>query len=303
MNVYDMSAAWLCAAKIRVKQSTYGNYETKLDKHILPELGETEFAALTTERLNKFIADKLRGGLSASYVCDIAAVLKIIGKYAAKTCGLHNPCANISLPKKAAKEVKILSDTEQSRLILALAKNPCLIRIGILIAIFTGMRIGEICALTWGDVDFEARKIHVSKNVSRIKNNSETRAKTKLIITAPKSAKSVRDIPVPLFLLNILRAARECGDFYILSGTKTLPQSRTVQYHFKAILKELGLQDVKFHSLRHAFATKCIRTAGFDVKTLSEILGHSSVATTMKMYVHTSDEHKRKCMDLVDFAA
>lgn len=168
--------------------------------------------------------------------------------------------------------------------------------LGIFISAVTGIRIGELCALKWSDIDLEKRIIAVSKTMQRIKNIGGKTA-TKIVITPPKSKTSAREIPVPDVLYSYLKKMQCDNDCYVLTGKKLFAEPRTMQYRFASILKRIGLPQVNFHAMRHMFATKCV-DVGVDVKTLSEILGHCSVEITLNRYVHSSIERKRSCMKL-----
>lgn len=168
--------------------------------------------------------------------------------------------------------------------------------LGIFISAVTGIRIGELCALKWSDIDLEKRIITVSKTMQRIKNIGGKTA-TKIVITPPKSKTSAREIPVPDVLYSYLKKMQCDNDCYVLTGDKLFAEPRTMQYRFKSILKKIGLPHVNFHALRHMFATRCV-DVGVDVQTLSEILGHCSVELTLNRYVHLSIERKRNCMKL-----
>lgn len=157
---------------------------------------------------------------------------------------------------------------------------------------YSGLRIGELCALTWNDIDFKSGIIHISKALQRVPDKSG-KGKTALIVTSPKSKTSVRDIPLPAFVLDILKQNRCSG--YILSGTNKPVEPRTMQNRFKAVLKECGVRSANFHLIRHTYATVCIES-GFDAKTVSELLGHSNVNITLNRYVHSSMEMKKKCV-------
>ena len=194
------------------------------------------------------------------------------------------------MPKGKAKEKSLLGKAEQTMLNNYLTSNPNASNVGILLSATTGIRIGELCALKWGNIDLEKRTLTIKNTVQRIKSIDGSTA-TKLIITLPKSNSSVRKIPLPDFIIPILRNLKGNNDYYILSGTRAIIEPRTMQYRFKHILSDLNLPNVSFHSLRHGFATTCI-ALGFDVKTLSEILGHSSVEITLNRYVHSSMERK-----------
>ena len=163
---------------------------------------------------------------------------------------------------------------------------------------FTGLRIGELCALKWSDIDLSQRTISVSRTIQRIK----VQGGTQLIITEPKSISSVREIPIPDCILPLLKNFCSKGESYILSGTAKPVEPRTMQYRFQALLKKAKLPSIHFHALRHMFATNCVEL-GFDVKSLSEILGHSGVEITLNRYVHSSLERKKAFMKKLKFVA
>ncbi len=292
----ELAEQWLESIVHNVKESTYSNYFMKLEKHILPCFGTVKYERLTVKILNDFITEKLRSGLSAKYVSDICRVIKSITKFAHTRLGYADKAELLSLPKCEKKERKMLSFSQQNLLISYLSKSVSPSDLGIFIAAVTGIRIGELCALRWSDIDLEKRIIAVRKTMQRIKNIGG-RTATKIVITAPKSRTSEREIPIPDVILSRLKSMKRTCDNYILTGEKIFSEPRTMQYRFKAILRKLNLPSVNFHSLRHMFATRCI-AAGADVKTLSELLGHSSVEMTLNRYVHSSAERKSYCMKL-----
>ena len=157
---------------------------------------------------------------------------------------------------------------------------------------------GELCALKWSDINQEDGSIRINKTVQRIKSFNGN-PKTIVAITTPKSGKSVREIPLPGFITDLLRPAK-FSDSYFLSGSDKLIEPRLMQYHFKHVLEKANLPSMNFHITRHIFATNCI-SSGFDIKTLSEILGHASVEITLNRYVHTSRGRKQECMALLQF--
>lgn len=225
-------------------------------------------------------------------------ILKSLAKYTAKTYHCANEIADIELQKVPKNELKLYSKEEQEILKSELFKEINLTKLGVLLCLFSGIRIGELCALKWSDIDLSNGLLHVTKTCQRIKSGIST----KLVITAPKSASSARIIPVPEFLLNILKEFVPSNlNEYFLSGTEKAIEPRTMQYRFKSILKKVNLPSINFHSLRHIFATNCI-ALGFDVKTLSEILGHGTVEITLDRYVHSSINRKRDCMKLLNIS-
>lgn len=205
----------------------------------------------------------------------------------------------ITVPRSyAIKERILLSHDEEIILFKRLKSVPTETNCTILLALTTGMRIGEICALKWSDIDLKKRIIAVNRTVQRIRTFASEQ-KTKIIESLPKSVKSKREIPIPDVVYEHIKALSKGveNDDYFLSSSKKIIEPRTLQYRFKSILKKEKLPSVTFHSLRHLFATKCIEL-GVDVKTLSELLGHSSVEITLNRYVHSSIERKVECIRL-----
>ncbi len=295
-NFKELSELWLESTLHNIKESTYSNYFMKLEKHILPYLGTIKYDDLTVKILNDFAAEKLRSGLSAKYVSDICRVIKSIARFACVKLGYADKADLLSLPKCEKTEQKTLTSEQQNSLVSYLSESNLSSDLGIFIAAVTGIRIGELCALQWSDIDLEKRIITVRKTMQRIKNINGKTA-TKIVITSPKSKTSEREIPIPDVLYPYLKAMQKSSDCYVLTGKKNYYEPRTIQYRFKQVLKKAGLPQINFHSLRHMFATRCI-AVGADVKTLSEILGHSSVELTLNRYVHSSSERKRYCMKL-----
>lgn len=301
LTVYSLFQEWIQAVSSRVKESTIANYRMKAEKHILPVFGSLFHDAVDAHQVHLFITKKLESGLSARYVSDIVIVLKSIFKYANRVYNLYNPLANVILPKKKKSEIVLLSSTEQKKLQSYMQNNTSQTTLGITLSMYTGLRIGELCALQWKDIDLEKRTLTVNHTLQRIRDAHGT-AKTKLIITEPKSISSHRTIPLPDCLLHILKTFQIDSNAFVLSGSNKPVEPRVMQYRFASILKRVNLPSVHFHALRHMFATNCI-SLGFDVKSLSEILGHSSVEITLNRYVHSSMEQKRAFMGRLSFAA
>ena len=298
MEFREIVEIWLAGIKNTVKESTYANYLMKTDKHILPHLGAIRYDKLTVNILNNFVAKKLSEGLSAKYVSDIAILIKSAAKFACRQYGYTDKTEYMILPKKEKlPEKRLLSNSEQQVLTMGLLKNLNACNAGILLSAATGMRIGELCALKWADFDFDKSTVTVRHTMQRIRNTDSASA-TKVIVTSPKSSTSLREIPIPEFLRSALESMKTDSNSFVLTGTNRYVEPRTMQYRFKSVLKKLNLPQVNFHSLRHMFATKCV-SLGVDVKTLSEILGHSSVKITLDRYVHSSIDRKRSCMKIL----
>ncbi len=299
LTVKELFEEWLSAVRLKVKESTYANYRMKADKHILSEFGGLRYEQLTVQMLHSFIEKKLKFGLSAKYVSDIVIVFKSMAKYISRVHGFRNPLADVILPKVTKTEMKLFSENQQNQLCRHLLKNTDNTSICILLSLYTGLRIGETCGLKWEDIDFEKSILTVRRTVQRIRTGIHG---TKLIVDTPKSRSSQRTIPIPRFFMDILQKFRDNDNYYVLSGNFKVTEPRTMQRKFKSILKKADLPSINYHALRHMFATSCIKL-GFDVKTLSEILGHASVETTLNRYVHSSMERKTQCMNLLKIAA
>lgn len=287
---------WLKYKKNTVKKSTYYNYSYSVAKYLYPSFAGKNITKI--KNYNNFI-EELSDTLSPKTVRDIVTKLKeIINFYEEE----HNTKLNIkkmSLPKMNKKEIQILSNKEKQKLEKYCIEQNSLKSLGILICLNTGLRVGEVCALRWENVDFETRRIHVEKTIERIYSKEEN--KTIVIIDTPKSITSVRTIPINSKLYNILKQIRgksKKTDFVLTGSSEHYVEPRNYQYHFKEILKRSQVKKYKFHTLRHTFATNCIE-AGMDIKSLSEILGHADVSITLNIYVHSSDKAKRKYLEKI----
>ncbi len=299
---YNFSEAlnkWLNANRVRLKGSTIRKYLYMIESHIIPELGNRRVSTITSSVVNEFLDNKLKegqlngtGSLSASYVKTMAIIIEAALKYAIAEgmCSpLKNPIHKPSIPKK---ELQVLSPDDQAYFEKKLIEEQNEVSLGTIIALHTGMRIGEVCALMWDDIDLKNDIIHVRHTIARV-NSMDEDHKTKLIIDTPKTISSKRDIPISSLLKPILTAASEHAEsIYVVSNNNSFVGTRTFDYRYKQMLKRNNIGEFNFHAIRHTFATRCIEV-GVDVKTLSEILGHANVSTTLNTYVHPSMEIKK----------
>jgi integrase len=170
--------------------------------------------------------------------------------------------------------------------------------IGIYICLSAGLRIGEVCALTWDDLDIEQGVINVSKTIQRIYIVEKTEKKTELIIDTPKSKNSIREIPMSKELLQMVKPIKKVvnGSFYLLTNSTSPTEPRTYRNYYKNLMNQLEIPVLKFHGLRHSFATRCIES-NCDYKTVSVLLGHSNISTTLNLYVHPNIEQKKRCIE------
>lgn len=296
-SIRQIAKLWEAEKRQYVKKSTYAAYCLIVDIHILPAFGQRK--AIREKEVQEFVLQKLDSGLSQKTVKDILIVLRMILKFGAK----NNYCTyipfDIKFPMESNKqELEVLSVTNQKKIMRFVEENFTFRNLGIFICLSTGIRIGEICALTWNDVDIESGVIHVRKTVQRIYIRDEGRAHTELIIDTPKTSNSMRDIPMTKDLLNILKPLKKVVNeqYFILTNDTTPTEPRTYRNYYKKLLEKLGIPSIKFHGLRHSFATRCIESH-CDYKTVSVILGHSNISTTLNLYVHPNYEQKKKCID------
>lgn len=304
-NSYSFSVIaldWFESIKSRTKESTRNKYHNILEDYILPVYGNKTLDTITYEFIEShcnylLISGGKKGlGLSAKTVTDVLSVIRNVLKFAVRK-GMYVPCDGSTIQVKCtSKQMRILSKTEQEQLCKYILAKPEPCNIGILVCLFTGLRVGEICALRWEDISFSDQTIHIHHTLQRIQNQSDNGSKTKIVVTAPKSSCSIRTIPIPDELSDVLAAHKKSSVGYMLTNDEDkYVEPRTMQNKFKKVLKMSGIESTNFHAIRHTFATRCIEL-GFDVKSLSEILGHANVNITMNRYVHPTFELKKENM-------
>ena len=298
----QLAVDWLAKQKSQIKESSYVKYQNLIAKYLIPQIGELQSQELTSERLEIFCKTLLssggrhHSGLSAKTVSDILSVTRAILRFSASKGYVISCDFSVISFKQPSKNLRILSRLEQQKLCSYLQNNLTPVHLGILLSLFSGLRIGEICALRWSDISFEEKLIFVRRTMQRLQNTQDSERKTRICVSTPKSPSSIRQIPIPDGLLELLRNNSGDKNGYILTGkADTFMEPRTMQRRFKKVLKAAGIKEVNYHVLRHTFATRCVEL-NFDVKSLSEILGHATVNITMNLYVHPSMEYKRQNM-------
>jgi integrase len=306
LTVKELFALFLKKSSGKVKESTYARYIFLIERHILPSLGAVPLYALTTIRIAEFLDMKRmrgrldgRGGLAAKTVRDIAVLIASALKLAASECG-YNGDAEVALPSSKQKKIAVFSEREIKILSDAILSQPLnSTGVGVLLCLNTGLRLGELCALKWSDVDFTNGEVSVSRAVQRVSCGAGSR----LVVQTPKSDDSIRCVPLPLDMLALLRrfACGAAAEAFVLTGKAGVPmEPRTFQYRFKALLRLSGIRERGVHVLRHSYATRCIEK-GVDVKSLSEMLGHADIKTTLRLYVHSSMDYKKRAVQNISF--
>lgn len=298
----NIASEWFESIKLHTKTSTQNKYHNMLTNYILPEYGNQLFSTITYEFIEahcKFLLEsggKKGNGLSPKTVSDVLAIIRNISKFAIRKGIYVANDANAVQIRQDIKPMRVLNKAEQSQLCEYILKKPEACSIGILVCMFTGLRIGEICALRWEDISFSDQSIYIHHTLQRIQMHRGHGAKTEVVVTTPKSSCSIRKIPLPDEILEILVLNKKASSGYVLTNDEyKFIEPRTMQNKFKKILKAVGIENANFHALRHTFATRCVEL-GFDVKSLSEILGHATVNITMNRYVHPTYEMKKKNM-------
>lgn len=285
-NISQIADLWKEEKRQFVKKSTFAAYSLIVETHLQPAFGN--LTAVTEKDVQDFVLQKLNGGLSQKTIKDMLIVLRMILKFGAKKnyC-VYAPIDVIFPTDRERQELEVLSIANQKKIMRFVEENFTFRNLGIFICLSTGIRIGEICALTWDDIDTENGVIHIRKTIQRIYVKENGIKKTELLIDTPKTATSMRDIPMIKDLYEILKPLKKVvnNDYFVLTNEATPTEPRTYRNYYKKLLDKLGIPPIKFHGLRHSFATRCIESK-CDYKTVSVILGHSNISTTLNLYVH-----------------
>lgn len=300
-----VSSEWLGAIRPHIKASSYVKYVNSLNAYLVPAFASKAIESISRSDVSLLCTELTqRGGirskgLSPKTVTDTLSILRSIFDFAVDEKNLS--VANISgvSVKAAYSTLRVLSGNEQERLEAVLREDlsPC--NLGILLCLYTGIRLGEVCSLTWNDISTSEQTIAVNKTMQRIQRFEGKGKKTEVVISSPKSECSIRTIPLPDSISRVLEQERKQNNAYVLTGISgKYIEPRTMENRFKKVLKKARIEDANFHALRHTFATRCIEL-GFDIKSLSEILGHASVNITLNRYVHPSMELKQKNMNML----
>lgn len=296
-SIKEVSDLWKREKKQYVKQSTYAAYILILENHILPAFGGN--TTICEDDVQGFVFNKLESGMRQKTVRDIVIVLKMVVRYGAKLGLDWKPDWQLHYPTSQNKDaIEVLSIENHRKIMNYIQSNFTFKNLGVYVCLSSGLRIGEICALKWEDIDVREQVIHVRRTLERVYVMDEEPRRTVLIEGMPKTANSVRDIPITGNLMKMIKPL--CGivnpAYYILSNENKPIEPRTYRNYYKALMRKLGIPEIKFHGLRHSFATRCIES-NCDYKTVSVLLGHSNIGTTLNLYVHPNLEQKKKCLD------
>ena len=298
-TIREIAAAWKEYKRPYVKQSTMAAYVLILENHILPTFGEDN--SLPEQSVQAFVLHKIESGLSTKSVKDILIVLKMVMKFGVKKEWMTYYEWDIKYPPSSENKVlDVLSVTNHRKILNHIQSHFTFMGLGIYISLSTGLRIGEICALKWSDINVTDGILTVNRTIERIYIIEGEKKHTELVINTPKTKNSCREIPMNKELLGMLKPLKKVvnDDYYILTNDERPIEPRTYRNYYKRLMEKLDIPKLKYHGLRHSFATRCIEV-GCDYKTVSVLLGHSNISTTLNLYVHPNMEQKKRCIDKV----
>lgn len=293
----EVIGLWKTDKKQYVKRSSFSAYTLLIENHLLPVFGDK--CAIEEGDVQSFVFQKLETGLSHKTIKDILIVLKMILKFGAKNKWMDYTPFDIQFPTEREKHnIEVLTKTDQKKIMNYIQEHFTFRNLGVYICLSAGMRIGEVCALTWEDIDTDNGVISVNRTIQRIYVIEDGNRRTELILDTPKTKNSIREIPISKDLLRILKPFKKIVNpsFFVLTNDAKPTEPRTYRSYYKNLMKELKMPDLKFHGLRHSFATRCIES-NCDYKTVSVLLGHSNISTTLNLYVHPNMEQKKKAIE------
>jgi len=296
-KISEIINLWKQDKKQYVKKSTYSAYMLLVENHLNPAFGEKQ--QLEEADIQSFVLQKLKEGLSQKSIKDILIVLKMALKFGVKNSWIEHRQFDIKFPTERDKRnVEVLTRTNQKKVMAYVQENFTFRNLGIYICLSAGIRIGEICALTWDDIDIEKGIIIVRRTIQRIYTIEEGERKTELVIDTPKTKNSIREIPMNRDLLKMLKPVKKIvnSSYFVLTNEAKPTEPRTYRSYYQKFMRSLEIPNLKFHGLRHSFATRCIESK-CDYKTVSVILGHSNISTTLNLYVHPNLEQKKRCIE------
>ena len=300
----DWMNEWLNEKKNYVKESTYASYSNIAYNHLIPQLGNYKLSQINNQMLQRLILNKSEagrldnnGGLSSKTIKDIGTVIKLSLKSAMKNDLIDYIDLDFYYPKSnRSDKISVFNKDEQRKIVCYCMNNLSTITVAILLTLYSGIRIGELCALKWKDIDFKRNVLCVNKTIQRV--YLKNLGTSKVIKTTPKTKNANREIPLNTDFSFMLKQFKTNNDNYVLTNKNKWMEPRTLRKHYYNIIHKIGINDISFHSLRHTFASNCIRL-GIDYKTVSELLGHASVNITLNIYVHPQMTEKKRCINLI----
>lgn len=305
MTLNEVYERWAVLKRMEVKRSTFATYALIFKNCLKPRFGSVNVEDIKKADMQAFVFEFIGAGRSVKTTKDTIIVLKMLLRFAVEDLQLP---ASVSFKLKyptrdgTEKKLQTYTEAEQKKIIDAVLETPSPRSFGIMIALCTGMRIGELCGLRFEDIDFTSGVLHIRRTIERIYETDEDgKMKTMVIFSELKTVSSARDIPIipklKGILSNYLKVSRP--DYYVLTIGPKPTEPRIFRNYYYSFMKNIGIESpIKFHGLRHTFATKMV-SAGIDIKTISNILGHADISTTLNLYVHPSEEDKKAAVSKV----
>ncbi|MEA5081431.1 MAG: site-specific integrase [Dysgonamonadaceae bacterium] len=297
-TISEIARLWQADKQQYVKKSSFSAYVLLVENHLLPAFGN--LYSIEEEQVQSFVHQKLKEGLSQKSVKDILIVLKMIMKFSAKNKFIEYRQFDIQFPTIREKNgIEVMSRVNQKKIMIYIQENFTFRNLGVYICLSTGIRIGEVCALTWEDIDTNNGIIHIRRTIQRIYMvDGNGKRHTELLLDTPKTKNSIREIPMSRGLIKMLKPFKKVvnSSFFVLTNEAKPTEPRTYRNYYKKLLQDLKIPELKFHGLRHSFATRCIES-NCDYKTVSVLLGHSNISTTLNLYVHPNMEQKKKAIE------
>lgn len=295
-TIREIALAWKSDKQRYVKQSSFAAYSLILENHILPTFGDCN--VLTEKLVQDFVLLKLESGLCTKTVKDILIVLKMVMKFGVKNDWFTHCDWDVKYPTtQTNKEIEVLTVAHHRKILDFIKQNFTFRNLGIYISLTTGLRIGEICGLKWSDIDTDNCTISVCRTIERIYIIDGKKKHTELITNSPKTQNSCREIPITKELLAMVKPLRKVvnTDYYVLTNDEKPTEPRTYRNYYHKLMAKLNIPRLKYHGLRHSFATRCIES-NCDYKTVSVLLGHANITATLNLYVHPNLEQKKRCI-------
>lgn len=297
MTFNEIFPDWLRSKKLHVRESSVSLYVMNWINHLQPYWGEMEIESVRTRHLQDFVDEKIAAGsLSIKTIQDMVLVVKMIISWAQIRYELPVYPLKVVYPTSAKltkRDLDVYTPREIEKIFRYIDDNPKFEYMGIALALTTGMRVGELCALQFSDIDFDHHRINITKTIERICVNYSGGKGTKIVIGPPKTPSSIRCVPLIPKLEKWYKAASKIckPDYYLLSGNAKFIESRTYRKILDRVCSAAGVHRMKFHGLRHTFATLLVQSS-VDVRTVAAILGHSNIEITLNTYTHTNENMK-----------
>ena len=294
----EITDEYMSVKKMTLKESSLAQYWSMFRLYLLPEFGHLSVSEIGRSDVIAFVNSI--SGITGNTIMSVVRLLKNVLNYARIERNCKIPDLSGIYVRRTKPCPRVLTMKEQDRLTKHLMSNSSITNESMLLCLYTGLRIGEICALKWGDISLLEKHVYVYKTLQRVCINDKDRQgvrKTKILIDKPKSLESIRTIPIPSKLIPRLQNIQSEKSFYVLTGNAKYMEPRTLENHMYKAYRLCDIDMASYHTLRHSYATRCIEL-GMDIRTLSELLGHSSISITLQTYMHSTMAHKESVCEL-----